>query len=461
MFTREAKSAFKPVSGKSYNDKPQSSYDVGNYILKPASGAALWNPSWNEQSSAETVLRILPALDEENPGKFLPTHLSDDTLSTWILRYDAVSQFGNFGMKGASGISMILHPDDNDPEYNPKMENPFWIILNSITNACKNAQDQPGWSSLIPSNFNRQVPFSAPRRFYFVQCFLFRHNGKNQFKDGRPPRGSGAEDPTIVMKLQATAGSALLKIMDQKVADWDQDPDDPKRFVADPVAVHPGAFVHIYSRGNDPREANNTEAVDPYAVKASQNGPAGMMPKGLDVFLTETLDGGPRDLPASLLGREALVCSKVKPWDKLIAFYDDKEQAHIICKHFMTCPDANKRRLFLSAIEYAFRGRRDWLLDDVKIALTGRTSVNMDKPVVSRNDDPTVSKELMYPPLENVIDPYLADPNVEQELDKETSVATQERPAPEANGEAELTDMERARRALQEAQDRAQARKRG
>lgn len=335
---------------------------IGRHIIKPGCGVEYWSPSWD----GECIIRILPAFNgsQELPFRYSarPHHYSD-----WLRSYECVRLFGV-----ENPITMLLH-DSCDPTYDPITSNPCWILFRAIDQAIKNGRALPEWPPLTIGGVGRGAQLSKPTKMYFVQCLMFRHNGKDYFGDGQLPRGFGPDDDMIVMGLPASAGDELVRQIEDRDIDWKGDPNDLRQFkCSDPVGINAGKFVHIFNREKDPRagqQASNQAQPTSLASMMQQSQRSGAQlggagrgrgrrddgPKGYNIFLTDTLSGNPGDFPAALTGTEPILSRKVKKFDDFLNFYTDEEQAHIIANLFPP-----------SAILFAFRDRPNWIPASVR-----------------------------------------------------------------------------------------------
>lgn len=355
------------VSTKSYQQTNQGNRPR-NFVLKANALAQFWQPAWGGKN---TTIRILPAPDPDNPGKFLPTRVDDPTgttdapvFSPWIARYWAIRRFGD------PKIVMLVAGDDQEPN-DVLSQSPGSILLRAVRRAIDRRQDRTGWASLVNGT---NAVLTPTKPCCLVQCFLFRWNSKSYINiPGRqglqPPRGARSDDQVVVMMLPPSAANALMRIMDDGKAAWENDP----------VSIAPGAFVHIFERGADVLRGN-VNADDMYnskPVDASAGGADDKF-KGYDIRLTATLDGDPKDPPASLAGREALVASKVRPWDELVHMRSYEEQLRVICRAFLSCPDRGLRDILVDVTKYAFDEERASLPEE--ILNYGKTTVAVSTP---------------------------------------------------------------------------------
>ncbi len=336
----------------------------GIHVLKRLPGLEYVRPTWN---NTETVIRIFPGLCPEDPKQLDSFRVSESLgrYGAWQCCYEAVRKFGE------PGVTFLLH-NGTDPHYNPFMQNPAWVLYRAIKDACEKGHGKPEWFPLLSKADKQSAPLTAPTEIVLVQGAIFRHDSKDMFGDGQPPYGAGPGDPTVIFEFSKSAADKLFALLDEESEDWKGDSEDPDRFKhGDPVAVDDGAFVHIYQIGTDVSGATKrvTSTADIYSRK-----PSGFAPKktkgafGYDCHLTKTLDGDEGGLTASMVGNEHLVKSKCRLWDDILDFMTDTEQAHLINPLFPA-----------SAIMYAFRDHKDWILDDTKKNSVGATSVPVNE----------------------------------------------------------------------------------
>lgn len=329
---------------------------AGKHVLRRVPGVDFWSPSWGE----ETIIRAFPAINPQKPTEFDPYRLSQGycDFGDWIRVYEAVRNFGN------PGVTMLLH-DSLNPSYDAQLMNPCWVLHRAINMALSQGQGLGEWVPLTKGSAGKGAVLSKPSKLYLVQCAIFRHKSKDTFGPGKSPLGTDLAGPTIVMGLPPTAGEALISQLEERDEGWQGDPNDVKQYkYGDPVSINAGRFIHIYELGKDPRSRfNQTKqqstpaSIYTASAQARTGSGPGMEAKGYGVFITETLDGGPNDISASMDGMEDLVRAKWRPWDNILEFKTDEEQAHLIAPLFPP-----------SAILYAWREHPSWIPDSVREA---------------------------------------------------------------------------------------------
>lgn len=376
----------------------------GNHVTKRnIAGIEYVRPSWQ---GTESVFRILPTWNEEAKS-WDPCRVSEEEgrYSPWQVCFEAVRNFGE------PGITMLLC-DGTDPSYDPYHENPCWILYRAIKDACDRKQAKSEWYALLQKSAGRNAVLSRPAEILLAQTIVFRYKSKNTFGQGRPPFGFAPEDPTVVLELSKSAAQAMFAELDKRVEDWEGDPGDPRAFAhPDVTSIEQGGFVHFYQLGFDPREKAQVSAgqgFDPYsqsrASSVMMGGNKNKEDIGYGSFITTTLDGGPvgNDISGSLKGHERKVKAHVKPWEEILQFYTDKEQAHLLNKIFPA-----------SAIYYAFNDEHpDWVLDETRDGALSRVRRTVPSAVDQSNTGRTV-----LPPGD---DPFGEPEGEEAEYDSDT-----------------------------------------
>lgn len=342
---------------------------TGIHVLKKLPGLEYCRPSWNNK---ETIIRILPGLDPDNRTSktFDAFRVSDELgrYGTWQCCYEAVRKFGD------PGVTFLLH-DNSNPRYNAYQMNPCWILYRSIKEACERGQGKAEWFPLLQGKDKSGASLNKPTELLLVQAAIFRHDSKDQFEGSRLPFGLNKLDPTVVFEFSKSSADRLFEVIDERIEGWVGDDDDPTQFKwGDPVAIADGAFVHIYEFGTDltaarglTKKAASLAAM--YQSKPTSQGHGGFGGRkqiGYDCHLTKTLDGGPDDVPAHFIGLEDIIRGKVRHWDDILEFMTDEEQAHLINPLFPA-----------SAIMYAFRDHKEWILDETRRAAVGAKTVDM------------------------------------------------------------------------------------
>lgn len=352
--------------------QPSDNRSSGRYILRVGSGADYWKPAWQGK---ETIVRILPAVFEHEGQKhFAPYRYSTNYLDVcdWIRSYPAVRSFG-----ATNGITMILNNTATNPHYDV-MTNPCAVLYNAISRACRQQQGKPEWFPLLQGQTGRSAALSKPTNIALVQAAVYTHSDKPMFAPGHTfPRGLGPHDQLVVFEIPPSSYKKLIQLWEERKPGYDGDPNDwESQYVhGDPVAIEGGRLIHFFEKECDPRRrfgayqpAASGPAFPPaeVAAGASQSTSGDFSPRGYDVFMTKRYPGYPDDergFPAALTGLEEVVKHRWKPWDQLLHFYTEEEQAHIISRLFP-----------VSAIMYAFRDHPNWIPEDVEAASVGRTS---------------------------------------------------------------------------------------
>lgn len=460
MSVRENKIAARPRSF-AFSRRTYDTPDVrtGIHVLKHLPGLSYVRPSWN---ASETVIRIFPGLDPNDPSKFEEGRVSEELgrYGNWQCCYEAVRRFGE------PGITMLLH-DGTNPHYNAYSQNPCWLLYRAIKDACEKGQGRPEWFPLLNGSNSRGATLQRPTEIVLVQCAVMRHDSKDQYSDELLPFGCNPADPTVVFELTKSVASELFNQIDLRLTDdWKGDSGNNYKY-GDPVAINDGVFIHIYERGTDPNPKLHQGAAKPvnptgWAPRSNtgKGGKGKQATYGYDVHLTKTLDGGDNDIPASLTGNEEMVKSKVRPWGDILEFPTDEQQAHLINPLFPA-----------SAIVYAFRDRKSWITDETKKAAVSSVSAGYEpvheNPMAKRaawNDEVTAPA---YTPPVQAPQQTISRPTWSENRPAATNV-TQDVAVPVANipddtitlNESASPAKQSSAQALEEARARAKARTR-
>lgn len=433
--TRPARTGYTFAQQGAAASAGSSSNNFGKYVVKRIPGVDYWSPAWGE----ETVIRIFPALNPDDNSEFDVFRVSNKPcdFGDWIRAYEAVRNFGQ------PGVTMLLH-NGLDQSYDAQMRNPCWVLYRAITQALNQGQGLAEWIPLTRGSPGRSAPLSRPSKLYLVQCAIFRHKSKDTFGQGKPPLGSSADGPTIVMGLPPSAGESLIKQLEEKAEDWKGQADDIAQYkYGDIVGADDGAFVHIYELGKDPRSRAASQ-VNPASIYQSSttSTKAGLDPKGYGVFITKTLDDRPNDVPASLSGIEDLIKSKIRSWDTILDFKSDEEQARVIAPLFPA-----------SAILYAFREHPSWIPPGVREAgaYEAKKPVSSSAPAVQQHNPWAKSKPVTPPTAANTEEEVYPEPEVPENFDDvplpemEEPVAPKEEPERVKAARAALASARRSR----------------
>jgi hypothetical protein len=187
------------------------------------------------------------------------------------------------------------------------------------------------WLSLIQAGKGRGEELAGPKECWLVQVALMEHKG-NAYN---PPRGGGADDETVFMLLTTSAVQAVKSAMEQRNHDFRGDHDDiAGHFVnGDPIALSDGAFVVLFPRGKDPRQADHRTGGFGNSRDSSSGGGKEII--GYDAYLTKEWNG----IGANLSAYEDIVRSHVKHWDDAINFPTNEEQVKMLEQVFRPYSD--------------------------------------------------------------------------------------------------------------------------
>jgi len=349
---------------------------LGSYVLKRNSGCEYWKPSWN---NTKTCIRIFPGLDPEDNSKFDQFRLTTEPLDfgDWIRTYPAVRNFGD------PGLTMLLYDPTSEETYNANA-NPCSILYWAIEKACKDNLPcvEREWYPLREFNQGRGRILSKPAQIGLVQCAMMTHNNKDFFDGQNPPRGGAPEDKTVVFELSISAVKALFDLLESKDDDWEGDPEDFAQYkYGDIVAPEAGGYVWLYQRGTDMSAGTTKREVPKSAFGGKRNtslSSGDQEVKGFDCSITDDFKG----VPAAI--EEELLQSKVKPWEDILQFYTNDEQAHLLNGSFPA-----------SAIMYAFRDHPEWIDSTTKRISSKTKQVEVRKPV---EEDAGDDEETEKPP---------------------------------------------------------------
>ncbi len=295
----------------------ESSYQ--SYVLKPGVGD-LVRPSWEDP----TVLRILPGLNPDNLAEFDPWRLSlrPDDYGQWFFPVDVANVSCEANNK-ASRAWILKDPFDSGYD---SMRNPLVILRNAVKSAIQQKLPHAiNWFSLVQGGQGRGAELDGPASCWLIRCFLLEHAGKRH----SPPRGFTEDSKTVYMLLKVSAVNALKRAMEQKKEGFRGDPSDiASHYVfGDPISLADGAYVTIFNREKDPRQAGAPQGgFNPFQGN-SRGGYGGQQQvKGYDCFLTKDYHGG----TANLMDYESVVRSKVAEWHSVVHIPTNEEQVRYL-----------------------------------------------------------------------------------------------------------------------------------
>ncbi len=347
---------------------------AGDFVLQPGARAETWRPSWDHP----TTIRIYPGLDPDDPTRWDPYRLRSDHPSErdrggfgdWLRRYPAMRQAGV-----GSGATFLLS-DMLDPLYNMN-NNPAWVLYRAIADAEKANTIKPAWRPLLKGAAGRGAALPRPSTVVVVQGAIMECGGKVYADPGKgsPPRGGAPEDLPVVVVLSRSAGEVLENLCDERIEGSRASCDDFENYYAngDIVSLEHGRFITFFQEGKDPRASRPQPgpaqttfgaSATPHRDQRTRSRNADF--SSYDAFADKVWNGIPAQLPGPQL--ESLVRARVLPWDSILRFMSDKEQALVLARAFSAVPDM---------VVYAFRDHPDWVPEDVLAALTGRVAASV------------------------------------------------------------------------------------
>lgn len=444
----------KPIGGTNAALQGGGMYGSRTKFLRPDAPAQEWKTSWGGK---KTVVRPLPVPDPDNPEEFLPTRSEVGEFTGWIGEFWGIANwassirthFTNKPMAAATkgnedapkdelagGLSLFLDPYEKDRN-TLQRNNPFWVLRRKLLKACEEGREKQGWPALVLVDYHR---LPEPKLLYLFQCFLFVQNDKVRFgnigQNGEflPPVGAREDDKVVAMILTKTAYQAMHDQMDN----------GEEEFQFDPVAIHPGGFIHFNqaNAGSKPTTQKNI-----YSGKG-KGGKGKQERSSYEAWITPEYEG----VSASLEDQVELVRSKVHQLTDIAEFYTAEEQAHMFWDHilkFKTAIDEEDRDLYpvlLTAAEYGFAEHKEWRTDESRLAIKGAVSSSA-------------------PPAEEPFSggPMPESPPEESPKTKAYGSKTKKSPAaeqPDPNEGQESPAVEEQKRVAKEAMDRALARRR-
>lgn len=294
-------------------------------VLKRGQGE-LWRADF---SGKPNVFRIYPGYNPDNLNEFDPWRLSlrDSDYGQWF--YPVVTANVSCQASGQGRSWVMSHPLDNSYDMT---RNPLVLMRTAVKSALN--QKLPfsvNWLSLIQAGKGRGEELAGPKECWLVQVALMEHKG-NVYN---PPRGGGADDETVFMLLTTSAVQAVKTAMEQRNHDFRGDHDDiAGHFVnGDPIALSDGAFVVLFPRGKDPRQADHRTGGFGNSRENSSGGGKEII--GYDAYLTKEWNG----IGANLSAYEDIVRSHVKHWDDAINFPTNEEQVKMLEQVFRPYSD--------------------------------------------------------------------------------------------------------------------------
>lgn len=358
--------------------------NFGNKVLK---AGRIYRPSWDQ---TETVVRFLPTLDTDGVS-WSPYRLSpgNNDFGDWIRRYPAVRMFGE-----NNPLTLLLYDPVARPGYDVH-QNPCVVIKDALSLAIRNRQEQPGWASLEKGQPGKGAPCSRHTSLYLARVSIFRHKSQDKATAQHAPLGLAEDDKQHFLEMSDTAGQSVLNMLEEKNPQYQYlggDIDYDEMFLSgDPIRLNGGAFVHFYTDGHDPRVAAaqdaqaNTGAPRQLTVgRRSDAGGGGNQRefKRYATFSEKTWKGWAPNLDFM----EDILIKKDLSWERALCFYDEETQARMLQDN--DCFPAN---LFL----FAFRDRKDWIVEKTRDRAVNRTGVLMDQ---EQREQVAITPPMQAPP---------------------------------------------------------------
>jgi len=327
-----------------------------SFILKRGQGDTT-KPSWDHP----TIFRILPGLNPDNTAEFDPWRFSTraDDYGQWFYPVDIASV--SCESNNRTSRTWVMK-DPFDTHYNMS-NNPLVMMRSAVKSAI--SQKLPfaiNWLGLISGGAGRGPELAPPKESWLVQAVIMEHNGKTF----EIPKGFGPEDRTVFLVLTVSAVQALKRVMEARNPEFRGDPNDIAGHFAngDPVSLDAGAYVVLFNREKDPRNANSRQGG--FSAFSQPQG-RGIEVKGYDAYMLKEYRGG----AASLTGFEDLVRSKVKLWQDAVNIPSDEEQVKFLEQVY---------RPFSDLLVYALEDSYGNVLDP-KIRREGLVKLGRMRPV--------------------------------------------------------------------------------
>lgn len=322
----------------------------------------------NYAENGTNVIRIWPNITHDEHGNkvWTPFRNSLDVpmdFGDWIRRYPVARKIAG------THLTFIIGDPAREYDFSQK---PINVLHDAVQKAIKAGQERPGWSRLVDRSGAGQL-LQKSQYIYLVQCGLFMHGTKSAFKDGKGFPGVHPDCYGVVMELTEAAGRNMLTMMDQRrevSSDVAYD-DFEARFVnGDPISWDHGRFVVFYRKQDG----------DPRVRRAYSSSPASISPlgslnvgaatqksstAGYDCFIESVAEVPPQGMINAITPAElrTAIESKIKPWDDILWFPSEIEQAHMIAPLYPA-----------DLVMYAFGDRPEWIPDAVRAAAVGAVS---------------------------------------------------------------------------------------
>lgn len=266
-------------------------------------------------SGKPNIFRIYPGLNPDNPSEFDPWRFNTgpDSYGQWF--YPVV--IANVSCQASGQGRSWVMADPHDSTYD-MTRNPLVLMRNAVKSAL--TQKLPfslNWLSLTQGGPGRGAELDAPKESWLIQVALMEQKGKVY----NPPKGGGENDNTVFLMLTTSAVSALKSAMDVRKVDFRGDPEDIASHFenGDPIALNDGAFVVIFPKGQDPREAHSRSGG---FGGSRDSGSRDDRAKGYDAYLLKDYNG----ISANLSDFEDIVRQHVKNWEDVVHLPSNQEQ---------------------------------------------------------------------------------------------------------------------------------------
>jgi hypothetical protein len=306
----------------------------GLYILKPEVVAQVKKLAW----PGETIFRPFPCVSFSNPKTdFEPYRIvtpdGRSRFSDWIRRYPCAWSIGQ------PGITYIIRKPKGVLRYDP-WSSPLGVLYKAINNAVNSGQAKdPLWAPLLRGADGRSAQLTPPKELFLMQGVCLRY-GDTEYGGKNRPLGWD-KNPTLVMVLSGGAGRALVDELNLLNETYEGPATDfESRYVnGDPVGVDHGRYIHTWKKGTTPASRSRlssqpTQQVissfdDGMSSYAEDSSDRSKTEFGFDIELSTSLAGRPAAF--SPTGQEQ-VRAHWKHWDDVLQFYDETEQAHMLCE---------------------------------------------------------------------------------------------------------------------------------
>ena len=389
-----------------------------NKVLRP-DVRNLYYYGLNYGDNGQNIIRIWPnySLDDNGNKVWTPFRNSLDIpmdFGDWIRRYPVARKVAG------THLTFIIGDPSREYDFSHK---PINVLHDALTRAIKAGQEKQGWSRLLDRDKSGAM-LQKSSFCYFVQCGLFSHGTRGTYKDGKGFPGVHPEMYGVLMELTEAAGREMLQQMDmRKEVSGDTPLDDfEARFVhGDPISLTHGRFVTFYKKSDmDPRQRraynangasiNTLGLVNTLAGSGNQQAKSG----GYNCFIEATCEAHPMGTISAVMPADlhASIENKVKPWDEILYFPSEVEQAHMIAPLYPA-----------DLIMYAFADHPDWIPDGVRAASVNAVSFAAPRGAMpgfspAASVAPPASQLAATPLTQMTAVPQIAQPVVAQNVDK-------------------------------------------